>query len=215
LTVLACSPATTRTSFARTESDAVRKRYGFIWRLGNQTVDIDAEDRVSGYFVQVPNELKLMFADCLALDDINTLVRTSRALNRFFTPYMYHRAKDLYSNSRRPYFSRAVDADNLTAVKHLIEVGTSVNVYDPMSLFLPTALHSCVYRGNIAIARLLIRNGVNISPTNRSGMTPLHWAVAYGKPSEIMVTLLLDAGAQMPIFSHDTVRLGPLRSCNF
>jgi hypothetical protein len=51
-----------------------------------------------------------MFADCLDLDDINTLVCTTRALNWLLTPYMYRRSKDLKSRDRRPYFLKAVDA---------------------------------------------------------------------------------------------------------
>jgi ankyrin repeat protein len=154
--------------------------------------------------VRIPNELKLMFADCLDLDDINTLVRTTRALNRLLTPYMYRRAKDLKSRNgyRRPYFLRAVDAGNLTAVRHFIEVGTSVNMSDPTDLFFPTALHRCVLEGYIEVAQLLIQHGVNMSPVNLFGMTPLDDAIG-GESEETWVKLLVEAGADISASTAD------------
>jgi hypothetical protein len=135
-----------------------------------------------------------MFADCLDLDDINSLVRTSRALNWLLTPYMYRLAKDLESRYGRPYFLEAVDAGNLTAVSHFIGVGTSVNMSDTMECLRPTALHCCVLNGNMEIGRLLIQHGVNMSPVNFFGFTPLHYAVSR---SETWVRLLVDAGADI------------------
>jgi ankyrin repeat protein len=137
-----------------------------------------------------------MFADCLDLDDINTLVRTTRALNRLLTPYMYRCAKDLVSRCGRPYFLRAVKAGNLTAVRHFIEVGTSVNMRDPTDDFFPTALHRCVREGYIEVAQLLIQHGVNMSPVNHFGHTPLHEAIGK-KSEETWAKLLVDAGADI------------------
>jgi ankyrin repeat protein len=147
--------------------------------------------------MRIPNELKLMFADCLDLDDIITLVHTTRDLNRLLTLYMYRRAKDLKSRYfGRPYFLRAVDAGNLTAVRHFIEVGTSVNMSDPKSFMFSTALHSCVWEGYIELAQLLIQHGVNMSPVSNFGETPLHLAI--GKESEeTWVRLLADAGTDI------------------
>jgi ankyrin repeat protein len=144
----------------------------------------------------------LMFADCLEINDINTLVRTSWALKRLLAPYMYRRAKDGYSRGGRPFFLRAVDTGSLTAVEQFIEVGTSVNISDPTNHSLPTALHSCVTRGNIRMAALLIRNGVNMSVLNGLGSTPLHCAVSGPNSSEALVELLLDAGADISATSE-------------
>jgi ankyrin repeat protein len=145
-----------------------------------------------------------MFADCLDLDDINTLVRTTRALNRLLTTYMYRRAKDLRSRNPNgwPYFLRAVDAGNLTAVRHFIEVGTSVNISDPAEDFFPTALHICVRKGYVGMARLLIQHGVNMSPVNHFGHTPLYEAIGK-KSEETWAKLLVDAGAD--IFASNTI----------
>jgi ankyrin repeat protein len=124
----------------------------------------------SPLFLRIPNELKLMFADCLGLGDINTLVRTTPAMNRLLTPYMYRRAKDRkLRDSERPYFLEAVDAGNHAAVRHYIEVGTSVSKSDTIVDSHTTALHSCVISGNIEIAQLLIRHGVNMSLVDGSG----------------------------------------------
>jgi ankyrin repeat protein len=139
-----------------------------------------------------------MFADCLHLYDINTLVRTTRALNRLLTPYMYRCAKDLRSRCGygMPCFLLAVKAGNFTAVKHFIEVGTSVNMSDPTEDFFPTAMHRCVREGYIEMAQLLIQHGVNISPVNYFGHTPLYVAIGR-KSEETWAKLLVDAGADI------------------
>jgi hypothetical protein len=130
----------------RRQSDAVQSRLVFFTRVGSQTIDMEADDLAPGYFVRVPNELMLMFADCLDIDDINTLVRTSWAIIRLFTQYMYRRAKDRYSGGGRPYFLRAADTGNLTAVTNFIEVGASVIMSDTMDSVCSTALHTCAMR---------------------------------------------------------------------
>jgi hypothetical protein len=139
-----------------------------------------------------------MFADRLYVNEITTLVRTTRALNWLLNPYMYRRAKDTRSwrGYGRPYFLRAVEAGNLTAVRHFIEVGTLVNMSDPTDTYHPTALHRCVCGGYIEIAQLLIQHGVNMSPVNEFGETPLYHAIGR-KLEETWVTLLVDAGADI------------------
>jgi ankyrin repeat protein len=149
-----------------------------------------------------------MLADRLDLNDINSLLLTSRAEHRLLTPYMYRHAKDLKSRHRRPYFLHAVNSGNLTAVQQFLEVGTSVNMSDTMDPFLPTSLHRCVKGGNIAMTQLLIQHGVNVSAVNEVGWTPLHYAVRLRQPrSGAMVRLLLDAGADITASSRfiDTI----------
>jgi ankyrin repeat protein len=148
--------------------------------------------------VRIPNELKLMLADRLDLADVSTLVRTTRALNLLLAQYIYRRAKDLRSRNQygKPYFLRAVAANNLTAVKDFIEVGASVDMRDPTDNFLPTALHRCVWEGYIGMAQLLIQHGVNMSPVSCRGETPLHRAIGWDL-EETWVRLLVDAGADI------------------
>jgi hypothetical protein len=167
--------------------------------VGSVTIYREADNHHSRSLDRVPNELKLMIADCLDLVDIHSLVRTARAENGLLTPYMYRRAKDLRSRDGRPYFLKAVDAGILTAVINFIKVGTSVNMSDPTEPFWPTALHSCVQPGNIQIAQLLIQHGVNMSPVNRFRDTPLHYAFCLEDASEkwTWVRLLVDAGADI------------------
>jgi hypothetical protein len=192
---------------------------GMCASVGSVTINREADNHHSQSWVRVPNELKLMFADCLDVHDINSLARTSRAEERLLTPYMYRCARDLDSSDWRadmkavewsdwgpyfleavgywrPYFLRAVKAGNLTAVRHFIEVGTSVDMSDPMDDFLPTALHRCVSEGYIEIAQLLIQHGVNMSPVNDFGHTPLHEAIGR-KSEETWAKLLVDAGADI------------------
>jgi ankyrin repeat protein len=155
----------------------------------------EEEDHAILNFERIPNELKLMVADCLNLFDTSSLGRTSRALYALLTEYRYRRAKDLKNKYGRPYFLLAVDSGDLSAVKQFIEVGTSVNMCDTVDDKLPTALHSCVKRGNIDIAQLLIQNRVNMSAENKEGWTPLYCAAGrFRPPREAMVRVLLDAG---------------------
>jgi ankyrin repeat protein len=172
--------------------------------VGSATIYHEPDNHRSRSFGRVPNELKLMIADYLDLGDINSLVRTSRAENGLLTPYIYKRAKDLKSRDGRPYFLKAVDTANLTAVRQFIEVGTSVNICDsdPTERFRATALHSCAHDGNIQIAQLLIQHGVNMSPVNDYEDTPLHYAVCREDSSETWVRLLVDAGADISASSR-------------
>jgi ankyrin repeat protein len=149
------------------------------------------------YVDRIPNELKLTIADNLGLDDINALARTSRALNCLLTPYMYLRAKNLRTRRGRPYFLLAIDGGYHTAVNQFIEAGTSVDMRDNEHYCLATSLHSCVERGDIATAQLLIHSGVNLSAVNRFGATALHYAVSMRPASDTMVRHLLDAGADV------------------
>jgi ankyrin repeat protein len=164
--------------------------------VGSVTINREADNHHSQRWVRVPNELKLMFADCLDVHDINSLARTSRAEKRLLTPYLYRRARDLESSNWRPYFIEAIDAGNLTAVRHFIAVGTSVNTSDPTDDMFPTALHRCVSEGYIEIAQLLIQHGVDMSPVNYFGHTTLMEAIG-GESEETWVRLLVDAGADI------------------
>jgi hypothetical protein len=139
-----------------------------------------------------------MFADHLGIRDVNALACTCRAVYSLLTPYMYRRAKRLRTRFGRPYFLRAVDFGNLTAVQRFIEAGTSVDIRDTMvRTHLATSLHSCVDTRDIATAKLLIQNGVELSPFDNHGWTPLHYAVGRPNPNERMARLLLDAGADI------------------
>jgi ankyrin repeat protein len=112
------------------------------------------------------------------------------------SPYMYRRAKDQRTRTGRPYFLKAVDAGYVAAVNKFIAVGTSVNMRHAENQF-PTAIHSCVHRGDVATAQLLTQNGVDLSVTNNMGETPLYYAVGRKNPSEEMVRVLLDGGSDI------------------
>jgi hypothetical protein len=144
---------------------------------GGHTINVEADGPRGTYFIRVPNDLLLVFADYLGLRDIDALVRTCQAVNRILTPYIYCRAKHLRIRGGRPFFLLAVDASNMTAVRRFIEVGASVNIRDTMKDLRPTSLHSCVARSDIAMAQLMIENGASLNADNLYGITPLHLAV--------------------------------------
>jgi hypothetical protein len=152
-------------------------------------------------------ELKLMFADCLDFDNINSLVRTNRVLNRLATRYMYRRAEELKSRNGRPYVLEAIHAGHLTAVGHFIEVGSSVNMSHTVIRVPTTALHSWVEDRNIQIALLLIQHGVNIAHVNHFGWMPSHDVVSGRHCKETWVGLLMDTGADISASSRCVGRI--------
>jgi ankyrin repeat protein len=87
-------------------------------------------------------------------------------------------------------------------VRHFIEVGSSVNMSDRRQRYRPTALHSCTWEGNIEMAQLLIQHGVDMSPVNDFGETPLHYVVSGRHCTETWVRLLVDAGANISASSE-------------
>jgi ankyrin repeat protein len=155
-----------------------------------------ADNAGTGCFMRLPNEVKYLFADHLALHDISSLLRTSRELNWLLTPYLYRQAMNRRTITRRPYFLHAVDTGNHPAVKTFLEVGTSVDMRDDDHKF-PTALHSCVNRADVAIVEHLLESGCDVSAANSNGETPLHIAVALWPPNEAIVMLLVNAGADL------------------
>jgi ankyrin repeat protein len=171
-------------------------RYVFFATLDGEILNDEVDDPCSCYFLRTPNELMLMFADNLEIRDINALVNTSRVINLVLTRYMYRRAVHQLSRSGRPFFLTAVDQENLTAVKLFIELGASVDMRDEGEDSLPTPLHTCAYHGDIKMAQLLIQNGANIFVFNSNNEIPLHLAVD-DYPSDEMLTLLLDSGAEI------------------
>uniref|UniRef100_A0A8W7PIQ9 Ion transport domain-containing protein n=1 Tax=Anopheles coluzzii TaxID=1518534 RepID=A0A8W7PIQ9_ANOCL len=91
-------------------------------------------------------------------------------------------------NSAPLCFINAVCAESRDIVRLLIERGARhVNHRDE---FCQTALHVCVERDQVEMARDLIRAGAQINAKNRTGATPLHLAVQRGNVR--LVQLLLD-----------------------
>ena len=152
---------------------------------------------VSATFIRLPNELKLMVAEELAIHDLNVLARTSREMNELFTRFMYRRAGGLTKSWKdRPYFFLAIDNGNLAAVERFVEAGVSVDMAD-MCAYPETAIHTCAHNGHVEIAEFLIAEGVNVLAAGRTGRGPLHSAVMGANPKEAMVTLLVEAGADV------------------
>ena len=139
----------------------------------------------------------LMFADELGIHHVNALASTCREMNKLLTQFMYRRAKDSTTKCGRPYFLSAVDDGNLTAVERFIEVGASVNMKDPVTILPDTAIHSCAYFGHVEIAEFLIDKGIDVSAVDRLGRLALHRVLTGMHPKEAMMTLLVEAGADI------------------
>ena len=138
-----------------------------------------------------------MFAEELGTHDVNALASTSREMNMLLVRLMYLRAKDSTTKRGRPYFLLAVDEGNLRAVEQFIEVGALVNMTDNVTSLPETAIHSCAYFGHVEIAELLIDTGINVSAVDRFGDGALHNVMIGLHPKEAMMTLLVEAGADI------------------
>jgi ankyrin repeat protein len=89
-----------------------------------------------------------------------------------------------------------VDDGNLSAVNKFIEAGASVDMRDDKNE-LTTSIHSCVNRGDITTAQLLIECGVTLSAENIRGESALFCAVVRSPPYDEMVELLVNEGADV------------------
>jgi len=76
--------------------------------------------------------------------------------------------------------------------KALINHGAYVNSIDIQQV---SILHKAVEKFNTLIVKLLLDNGADVDATDKSGHTPLHYAVRSGIKSEPIINLLLEFGA--------------------
>ena len=150
-------------------------------------------------FSLLPNELKLLLADELQLNDVIALARTSRASNKALTIYLFGRAKGLSTRDGKPAFLLAAGRGNLFAVRQFIEVGVSVDIRDWDGR---TALHICAYHGHSSVAQLLIDKGAQVSITDKNGFSPLRDAIVSRNSTDSMVRLLLHSGANTSAGHH-------------
>jgi ankyrin repeat protein len=92
----------------------------------------------------------------------------------------------------------AVETGDLQAARTAIAQGASVNHRDWTGA---TPLHTAAWRGDLAMARLLIDAGARINVLDdRSGETPLHSAARGAEPA--MLVFLLEAGADPRARTH-------------
>lgn len=80
-----------------------------------------------------------------------------------------------------------------TCVELLLSKGANVNYCSPEG----TALHAVCYKGNVEMARLLLKNNQSINALSSRGTSCLVYAVQSGKIE--LVQLLLDKGADKNI----------------
>lgn len=86
----------------------------------------------------------------------------------------------------------AVESDNVTLVKSMLEEGAPLQSKD---IYGNTALHEAASRGNTEISELLVKRGADVRAKNKVGWSPLHKAVYNGHDS--VVKFLLDNGAEV------------------
>ena len=90
-------------------------------------------------------------------------------------------------------FARAIDAENLTAVKELVALGVEVN-HPEIAFYLGrTSLHQAVFLGNVPLTRFLIDVNADVHALNNAKRTPLYSAAFNG--DETILRMLLEASA--------------------
>jgi len=100
-------------------------------------------------------------------------------------------------NPRTTPLHRAVDNDDIEAVRKLLAEGTDVNARDANGR---VALHEAAYKAPAALVQLLISHGADVNARDNDGESPLDRAfVREGR--EGIIELLLRSGAQ-PAIGH-------------
>ena len=86
----------------------------------------------------------------------------------------------------------AAKTGKIDKVRRLLEEGHPVNAVDPS--FGLTPLHFAVRNGHVAVARLLIENGADLTQPSTQGITPLDWTSTYLDPDQRAALLRVAAG---------------------
>ncbi|MCE2993823.1 MAG: ankyrin repeat domain-containing protein [Alphaproteobacteria bacterium] len=112
----------------------------------------------------------------------------------------------LLNAARTGDYEDASTAINSGAAVSVKEVGKS-NSSDEGFAYNYTPLHWAAYRvhetdssDHLAVATLLIQNGVELNAQDHSGQTPLHWAIRAGNTD--IATLLIKNGAELNAQDH-------------
>lgn len=89
--------------------------------------------------------------------------------------------------------------NDIQALEVFILAGGDVNVRDEE--YEDTPLHVAAWKGNLEIARVLIKEGSNVNSLNNSLLTPLHYAVFIGHLQ--LVKELIKSGADVSLSTKD------------
>ncbi len=108
------------------------------------------------------------------------------------------------SNAQTCNLRQKVEADDITAVRNMLEAGCDVDV---KSSWGRTPLHTAAVYNRVKIAQMLIDAGANVdSQDNYDGEGPLHKAAGYNRVK--IAQMLIDAGANVD--SQDNYGEAPL-----
>lgn len=164
--------------------------------------------------LSLPNDLLLIVAGNLELENIKPLLLVNRRLSFLLTPTYQSLAIEqlgIMHWDDFPGLHWAAAKGHKTLVKLLLERGVNINMQ--AKAHGTTALHYSAMNGQESVVRLLLRRGATVDArdhvfketaslegtgnktVNLHGMTPLHYAAVAGK--EGIVRLLLDAGANI------------------
>ncbi|CAH0549684.1 unnamed protein product, partial [Brassicogethes aeneus] len=93
----------------------------------------------------------------------------------------------------------AVNRNYEKIAEFLINQGADVNLRDKQDNH--TALHHAAFTGNVKIANVLVKNGVNVNAQDINGLSPLMFAV--GKNHEETAEFLINQGADVNLCAQD------------
>ena len=143
-------------------------------------------------FTLLPNELILMIAKFLDVNDLNSLARTTPTMYQLLRYPLYRLAVTCKRRKTTSYFLDAVDTGVLSAVEFFIDAGVTVDEKDSLHW---TALHRAAQIGNETIAQLLIDKGADVLASDICGRTPLH--IALRREGIAIVRCMLNAGSDV------------------
>jgi cytohesin len=109
------------------------------------------------------------------------------------------------SSELRNMFHIAAAIGNISEIKSIISRGVNVNVRQDWSP--TTALHRAVENGHVQTVALLISKGADINVKDKSGMTPIEYAIR--EDYNDILELLVARGAEAPSI-HVAARMGDL-----
>jgi|GEM_PF-4248613 len=135
----------------------------------------------------------------LYLKDLNGDTPYDIAVKYNKNPVIHQTLKKTAENIQENFFKFAQEGE-CKEIEQTLNNGIDINIADQEQQL--TALHWAVIKGHKEAIHFLLLHGANPNAKDKTGCTPLHWAVRTNAPPEI-VSLLIDKGASLTIQNND------------
>lgn len=142
----------------------------------------------------LPPEIHALIAKYLEPYDLGSLVRTSGALKRAYTFFLYEYATH-FSDGSLPLIW-ASQRSHIPLVSYLLSLGHFIDCPEAQTQRTALAIAAC--NGGLQMVRFLVSRGAALNCTDNAGYTPLIWAVIGGHMA--ICRVLLGAGADPNLY---------------